>query len=152
MTDHIAETSTAIDATPIEVWAVLTDLERAPDYMLGARIETDWRPGSSIVWSGKMQGKDFRDHGIVLDAEPGRLLRVTHFSPSSGQEDRPENYHTVSFELEPHGTGTRLTLTQDNNPTIDAMQHSEANWRTVAEALKLAVESGGTRRGDAKRA
>lgn len=140
MSDHLASASTIIQAAPYAVWAVLTDSARGPEYMLGSTVETDWKPGSPIVWSGQWQGREFRDHGTILDAVPGRLLRVTHFSPLSGQEDRPENYHTVTFQLHPDDEGTRLVLTQDNNATIEAMEHSEANWRTVAEALKAAVE------------
>lgn len=141
MTEHLASASILIDAPPDEVWAVLTDSARVPDYMLGSTVETDWQPGSPIVWSGEWKGKEFHDHGTILDAVPGQILRVTHFSPLSGQEDRPENYHTVTFALEGVDGGTRLLLTQDNNPTIEAMEHSESNWKTVAEALKKAVEA-----------
>ncbi len=136
------EATTTIDATPEQVWALLTDNTRVPEYMLGSEVETDWKPGSPITWSGEYEGKKYQDHGTILDADPGRLLRVTHLSPMSGQEDKPENYHTVAFALEPDGEGTKLVLTQDNNPTIDAMEHSEKNWRTVADAVKRAVESG----------
>jgi uncharacterized protein YndB with AHSA1/START domain len=140
MSDHLAKATTTIQAPPDAVWAVLTDPDRVPEYMLGSKVETDWRRGSAITWSGEWEGKTFQDHGTILDAEPGRLLRMTHFSPMSGQEDKPENYHTVSFELEPDGGATKLVLSQDNNPSIEAMEHSEKNWRTVAEALKKAVE------------
>ncbi len=140
MSDHLAKATTTIEASPDAVWAVLTDSSRVPEYMLGSTIQTDWKAGSAIIWSGEWEGKNFQDHGTILDAEPGRLLRVTHFSPLSGQEDRPENYHTVTFELQPDGDGTNLVVTQDNNPTIESMEHSERNWRTVAEALKEAVE------------
>lgn len=142
MSDHIARATTTINAEPERVWAVLTDLSRAPEYMLGSRIDTDWQPGSAIVWSGEYDGKAYRDHGAVLEARAPHVLSVSHFSPLSGLEDRPENYHTLTFELEPAAGGTVVTLTQDNNPTIEAMEHSERNWRTVVDALKQAVEEG----------
>jgi hypothetical protein len=39
-----------------------------------------------------------------------------------------ENYHTVTIDLAPDGARTHVTLSQDNNPTEDARQHSEKNW------------------------
>jgi uncharacterized protein YndB with AHSA1/START domain len=141
MTDHIATASTIIKASPDEVWAVLIDPERVPDYLLGSEVDTTWQVGSPIVWRGEYEGKSYEDHGTVLEASPARVLSMTHFSPLTGREDVPENYHTVTYELEGDGGSTRVTLTQDNNETLAAMEHSETNWRTVLDALKKAVES-----------
>ena len=46
-----------------------------------------------------------------------RRLKLTHFSPLSGDEDVPENYHTLVYELEGHGDTTRVSLSQSNNAT-----------------------------------
>jgi len=65
---------------------------------------------------------------------------LTHFSPSSGLEDRPENYHTLVYELEEREGKTYLSLSQDNNATEDAAAESRANWETMLEGLKQVVE------------
>ena len=77
----------------------LTDSEMIQRYMFGAIVETDWKPGSPIAWRGEWNGKPFEDKGEVLEVLPYKFLKLTHFSPLSGQEDRPENYHTLEYEL-----------------------------------------------------
>lgn len=104
-------------------------------------METDWQVGSPITWSGEYEGKKYRDHGTILEVQPGRLLRHTHFSPLGGREDVPENYHTLRYLLEETGSGTTVTLTQDNNDSYDDVRHSEQNWSQMLEGLKQVVES-----------
>ena len=141
MADYVATAESEIDAPPSQVWAALTDPEQIRKYMFGSQVETDWRPGSPIVWKGEYEGKRYEDKGEVLEFEPERRLKVTHFSPLSGQEDVPENYHTLVYELEEHGAKTRVSLSQDNNPTEEAAEHSRANWEQMLSDLKQVVES-----------
>jgi hypothetical protein len=65
---------------------------------------------------------------------------MTHFSPLSGQEDRPENYHTLVYELAESDGRTRVSLSQDNNPSQEAADHSQANWEKMLTGLKEVVE------------
>jgi hypothetical protein len=65
---------------------------------------------------------------------------VTHFSPLSGQEDALENYHTLVYELESRGQKTRISLSQDNNESEEAAEHSRANWEKMLFGLKQVVE------------
>ena len=65
---------------------------------------------------------------------------MTHFSPLSGQEDAPENYHTLVYELEPNGAKTRISLSQDGNESEEAAEHSQANWEKMLSGLKQVVE------------
>jgi uncharacterized protein YndB with AHSA1/START domain len=141
MADHVATAESEIDAPPSQVWAALTDPEQIKKYMFGSQVETDWRPGSPIVWKGEYEGKGYEDKGEILEFEPERRLKVTHFSPLSGQEDVPENYHTLVYELEEHGARTRVSLSQDKNPTVEAAEHSRANWEQMLSGLKQVVES-----------
>jgi uncharacterized protein YndB with AHSA1/START domain len=71
---------------------------------------------------------------------PDHRLKVTHFSPLSGQEDAPENYHTLLYELTEDGGKTHVSLSQDNNATKEAAEHSQANWEKMLSALKEVVE------------
>jgi outer membrane protein TolC len=49
---------------------------------------------------------------------------MTHFSPLSGEEDVPENYHVLAYEVEEVDGETRVRLTQDNNSSPEAAEHS----------------------------
>ncbi len=64
---------------------------------------------------GDYEGKPYQDKGEILEVDPGRLLKLTHWSPLTGQPDVPENYHTLTYTLDGNGTATHLKLTQDNN-------------------------------------
>jgi uncharacterized protein YndB with AHSA1/START domain len=142
MGDHVASATIEIAASPGKVWTALTDPEQIAKYMFGSRVVTDWQPGSPIVWKGEYEGKKYEDKGEVVEIEPERRLKVTHFSPLSGQEDIPANYHTVLYELENHGEKTRVSLNQDNNSSEEAAEHSKANWEKMLAGLKEVVEAG----------
>jgi uncharacterized protein YndB with AHSA1/START domain len=143
MGDHVATAEIEIDAPRDRVWTALTDPEQIKEYMFGSRVETDWKPGSPIVWKGEYEGKQYEDKGEIVDIEPERRLQMTHFSPLSGKEDRPENYHTLVYELEGRDGKTRVSLRQDNNPSEEAAEHSQKNWETMLSGLKQFVESSG---------
>ncbi len=140
MRTHVAVVETKIDATPDEVWSALTDPEKTKEYMLGSEVVTDWTKGGRIVWKGEYGGKEYEDRGEILEIAPPRHLKVTHFSPSSGREDVPENYHTILYDLEAVGAKTRVTLSQDNNTSEDEAEHSRANWGKMLSGLKHVVE------------
>lgn len=96
--------------------------------------------GSEIRWKGEWEGKAYEDKGVILKIEPERTLQYSHFSPLAGLPDTPENYHTVTIELSGEGDQTRVSLSQDNNPTEEAREHSEKNWGMMLDGLKKYVE------------
>jgi uncharacterized protein YndB with AHSA1/START domain len=58
-----------------------------------------------------------------------------------GQEDRPENYHTVTYTLTPTRDGrTTLTLEQDGNESQEQAEQFSQNWQGMLETLKESVE------------
>ena len=65
---------------------------------------------------------------------------VTHFSPLSGQEDVPENYHTLTWTLEDRSGATELALSQDNNPSAEAAEHSKGMWDSLVQGVKAIAE------------
>jgi uncharacterized protein YndB with AHSA1/START domain len=137
----VARQSVWISAPPAKVWGALVNPATIKTYMFGTRAVSQWTPGSPITFKGEWQGKPYEDHGTILRLEPERVLEYTHFSPLSGLPDRPENYHTVTFELSAGGNNvTVLTLTQDNNTTEHAREHSEKNWGTMLADLKKLLE------------
>jgi uncharacterized protein YndB with AHSA1/START domain len=140
MQDHVAHASVRIHATAGEVWGALTRPELIERYFFGTKVETDWKPGSPVVFKGSFKGKAYQDKGKVLEVIPNQKLVHTYWSSMAGEPDRPENYKTVSYELKPEADGTLLTLTQDHNASEDAREHSELNWQQVLQGLKKVVE------------
>ena len=131
-----------IHATRHQVWDALTNPEMVKRYMHGTNMSTDWKEGSPIVWRGEWKGRSYEDKGTVMAVEPQRLLQYTHWSPMGGSEDKPENYHTVTYELAGEDGKTTLTLTQDNNASQEEADKMAAdNWGPVLDALKETVET-----------
>ncbi len=141
MSDHVATASTVVEAPKEEVWEALTDPDLISRYMFGTEVSTDWEVGSPITWKGEWDGRSYQDKGTILELKPRRLLRYSHFSPLSGMADSPENYHTVTIEIAGDGSTTTVHLSQDNNETPDAREHSAANWQTMLDGLKDVVEA-----------
>ncbi len=137
---YTARVSTLIRAPISRVWQALTDPDLIQQYLFGTRTNTDWQVGHPITWQGEWQGKTYEDKGTVLQVVPERLIETTYWSSMAGLPDRPENYKKVTYELKPENDGTLLSLTQDNNTSIEDKTHSEQNWQMVLDGLKKLVE------------
>jgi len=140
MLGHVAEASIIIAAPPERVWAALTEPAYVRQYLMGTVLLTDWKTGSPITWSGEWKGKPYTDKGEVIEVEEGRRLTYTHYSPLSGADDAPENYHTLWWSLEEVSGGTRVVLNQDNNSSADEADRNRDNWQQVMASLKKVAE------------
>ena len=136
----IAQATISIQASLSKVWEALIRPDLIKQYLFGTTVKTDWQVGSSIIYEGQWQGKPYQDKGTILQIEPGKLLVSTYWSSMAGLPDVSENYKTVRYELSPDGSGTRLTITQDNNANQDEANHSSQNWKMVLEVIKKLLE------------
>jgi len=136
----VAQTTIIINAPTSRVWDALTKPDLIKQYLYGTEVTTDWRVGSPITYQGTWEGKAYKDKGKVLQVEPGKLLVSTFWSSLSGLPDVPENYQTVRYELSAEGSGTRLTIIQDNNATQEEANHSAQNWKFVLDGIKKILE------------
>ena len=141
MTGHVARAEVQISASPQQVWEALTDPDAISTFMFGSKVETDWEEGSPITWSGEYDGRPFQDKGEILEVVENQRLRMTHFSPLSGEDDVPENHHTLDYRLEDRGASTRLTLDQDGNDSAEQAEQFAGNWQMMLDQLKKYVEA-----------
>jgi uncharacterized protein YndB with AHSA1/START domain len=140
-TDFIATASITIESSADRVWTALTDPALVKEWMFGTDLESSFEVGGPITWSGEWEGKPYEDTGTIMQVDPGERLQFTHFSPLTGADDVPENYHTVEYTLHDNGHRTLVTITQDNNPDAEAQAHSADNWSQSLQSLKKSVEA-----------
>lgn len=140
MAGIVATAVTDVAASRERVWAALTEPAQIKQYFFGTTVDTDWQPGSPITWSGEYEGTAYEDKGTVVEVDEPHTLVMTHFSPMSGQDDVPENYHTLSFALRSSGDGTHVELAQDNNGSDDEAERATATWQQLLDALRAHVE------------
>ncbi|WP_426566199.1 SRPBCC family protein [Angustibacter sp. McL0619] len=142
MTEHIAHAEVEISASAQQVWEALTSPEAISRFMFGAKVDTDWEEGSPITWTGEYDGKPYQDKGEILEVVQGKRLRMTHFSPLTGESDTPENYHTLDYRVMDAGDRTRVTLEQDGNDSEEQAAQFSSNWQAMLDQLKGYVEKG----------
>ena len=141
MKDLTARVEKSIHAGPSEVWTALTTPSELKKFFFGADIETDWKLGSPIRMRGEFNGKKYEDKGDLLEVTAERCLSFSHWSALSGQPDRREYYHVVTFDLAPDGQKTKVTLSQANltgGVTAADVAHRaeyEKNWAGVLDGL-----------------
>jgi uncharacterized protein YndB with AHSA1/START domain len=140
MADFVATADVHVAAEPAQVWVALTEPEQIAAWMMGSTVETSWEVGSPITWDGEHDGKAYQDKGEVLTYDEPTTLAVTHYSPTMGQPDEPESYHTLVYSLETEDEGTHLSLTQDGNESEEQAEQFSGSWQQMLDGLKEHVE------------
>ena len=140
MKTFTARATVMIDAPAERVWEALTKPDIIKKYFFGTDTHTEWRVGGPIQFTGEFNGKSYQDKGTVIAFEPYSLIQYKYWSSLSGQEDKPENYLTISYFLTEVDSKTRLDVSQENVRDKMAKDHSEDNWRKVLANLKRVVE------------
>lgn len=131
-----------INAPVSKVWQALTDPEQIKQYLFGTNAISDWKKGSSIIYKGEWQGKQYEDKGQIIEIIPDRLLHTTYWSGMSGKEDKPENYANVIYRVAPHGPETTVvSIEQDNIDNDEGVKHMQENWGIVLDSMKKMLES-----------
>lgn len=134
------EKSVFINASPAKVWDAITDPKKVKEYLFGTEMTAQWKVGGKITYKGSWEGKEYEDGGTILEIEPEKILKSTYWSSMSGTENTPENQMVVTYTLQMQDSGTKLTVTQDNNKTEEGKEHSGENWAMVLEGLKKIAE------------
>lgn len=118
---------TTIATTPERLWAALTSGELTRRYWFDRRIESDWTPGSRVLfYDGDTDV--VTDTGVVLECEPPRRLvyRFRNELEGEGAADRP--FTRVAFDIEPlEGGRVRCGWSTTSSST-------QTTWRGGARA------------------
>ena len=130
---------TYIETTPEKLWHALTDGDFTQHYWFGARLRSDWKPGSSF----EMVRSDgsVSDTGKVVECDPPRRLAYTFVN----QSDRYRNElpALATFVLEPYGKLVKLTLThQGFAEGSKFFQGISKGWPAILSSLKSILETG----------
>jgi uncharacterized protein YndB with AHSA1/START domain len=98
---------------PVEtLWRVLTDNNFIPQYMFGCIAETDWKPGSPLLWRGAADGKLYVK-GKVVSIDATHHLEYTVIDPNNPAiADVPENYLSMIYTITKRGNRSTLEIAQ----------------------------------------
>ena len=133
--------SVNIDAEPSKVWRALTTPEIIKEYLFGTNTETDWMPGSEIVFRGEYGGQTYLDHGVILENVEHEILSYSYWRGFSGLEDKPENYSTVIYTIKKvDDNTTNFTWTQIGFANEEGQQHSKNGMEDFLNKIKEIVE------------
>ncbi|WP_061248270.1 SRPBCC family protein [Leptospira alstonii] len=136
----ILKKNISIQAPITKVWNGLIDPEIIKLYLFGTQTISDWKEGSSILFTGVWEGKEYKDGGTILKLEKEKIFQYDYWSHFSGVPDVPENYSVITFELKANGASTSLSLTQENFPTQTSYEHSDKGWDHALNILKEFLE------------
>lgn len=145
MAELVIRKSIEIDAPVETLWKVLTESRFIVQYMFGCNAETDWKPGSPLLWKGAADGKLYVKGHVVSNDAPRRLV-YTIFDPNSKIRDIPENYLTMSYDLKKSGAhASRLEITQGDYATVEdgenRYKHSLEGDDAVLVGIKKLAEA-----------
>ncbi len=138
--DLIVQKSVQVSAPVSKVWEALTNPEMVKQYLFGTQLVTNWQVGSSIVFQGSYEGKEYQDKGEIVQFEPEKLLQYTYLSSFSGLENKEENYSLVTYEVSGVDGDVTLKVSQKGFANEQAREHSESSWNMVLNGIKKLVE------------
>jgi uncharacterized protein YndB with AHSA1/START domain len=122
-----------------KLWQALTDPQLTLQYFHNTEIVSDFEVGSSVDYMVKGEDGEKKSavSGKVLSIEPNKQLVYTF--KFSGNDDPPS---TVTYDLEPHGDVTKLTVMHDFEEENDTFKGTSQGWPSILSALKTLLETG----------
>jgi uncharacterized protein YndB with AHSA1/START domain len=120
-----------VNAPISALWKVLTDNEFIPQYMFGCIAETDWKPGSPLLWKGATDSKVYVKGNIVSINAPYSLAYTIIDPNNPAIPDIPANYLTVTYTLKERGS------------QASTLEIAQGDYSTVANGQKRYEESAG---------
>ncbi|WP_416211105.1 ArsR/SmtB family transcription factor [Frankia sp. Cr2] len=128
-----------IRTTPERLWEAITDPEIRSKYNFGARVISDWTPGSRYEM-GAPGAPGPLGEGENLEIDPPRRL-VQSATMLWSDEVKSEGTSRITWEIEPIGDSCRLTVTHDQLRE-GANEELYGGWPMILSGLKTWLETG----------
>jgi len=128
-----------IRTTPERLWEAITDPDIRSKYSFGARVSSDWTPGSRYEM-GARDGSFMLGEGENLEVDPPRRL-VQSMTALWSDEVKAEGTSRVTWEIEPVADSCRLTVTHDQLRE-GANDELYGGWPMILSGLKTWLETG----------
>jgi uncharacterized protein YndB with AHSA1/START domain len=126
-----------IKTTPERLWTAIADGEIRSKYTFGARVTSDWTPGSRYEMNA---GPMPLGEGENLEVDPPRRL-VQSMTALWSDDVKREGTSRVTWEIEPVGDSCRLTVTHDQLRE-GANAQLYGGWPMILSGLKTWLETG----------
>ena len=133
---------TYIQATPEELWEALTRPALTVLYDLGSAVESDWQPGSPIVYRLSDGDDSVSVHGTLVEVRPPTRLVHTwgEVRSADSAEDHPSR---VTYAIEAMGEVSKLTVVHEEFEHASRTCHMVAPaWPMVLSGLTTVIETG----------
>lgn len=126
-----------IRASAEAVWEAITDPDFTQQFFYGTRVESEFRPGSSIIYRYKDDPDRTAITGEVLEVDrPNRLVHSFDF----GNGDPASR---VIYELRELGGVCKLTLTHDGfDSATKTFEGVGTGWNPILSGMKTLLETG----------
>jgi uncharacterized protein YndB with AHSA1/START domain len=128
-----------IKTTPERLWEAITDPDMRSKYNFGARVSSDWTPGSRFEM-GHAASNGLLGEGENLEVDPPRRL-VQSMVALWSDDVKNEGTSRVTWEIEPVGDSCRLTVTHDELRE-GANAELYGGWPMILSGLKTLLETG----------
>jgi uncharacterized protein YndB with AHSA1/START domain/DNA-binding transcriptional ArsR family regulator len=128
-----------IRTTRERLWQAITDPAMTAAYYYNSRIDSDFRPGSPVVYRQADGRLDIE--GQVIEADPPRKLVHTFAVRWDPELNDPPS--RVTWEITPMGETCRLSLTHDHFES-ETRTYTEvaSGWPLILSSLKSYLETG----------
>jgi uncharacterized protein YndB with AHSA1/START domain len=130
---HVVEIKAPVE----DVWAEITKLKQIQKPMFGTVLESDFKPGSRMVYQSPDRKRIFIVGEIHEFIPPRRFVHTFRFT------NLPETPTLVEWNLEEKNGVTRVTVTHskfvDQQKTADSVRTS---WVDILNNIKAVVETG----------
>jgi uncharacterized protein YndB with AHSA1/START domain len=128
------------DAPRTLVWRAWSEREFAtqwgPKGFTTPEREMDLRPGGR--WHARMiapDGKEYRQHGVVLEVIPLERLSFTFM-----WDETPNVEMTITVTLADHRNGTEMTFVQTGFDSLASRDGHEGGWNEAFDELTAVVD------------
>ncbi len=140
--DKIITKTIEINAPLSKVWNALTNPEIIKLWIWEGEmsINSDWKIGSPITFTGKFYKSNYSDKGTILKFEKEKVFSYNYWGKLSQLPDSPENYTIIEFALSTKENQTILILTQSNCITYEIYAHWNFYWLVTLDIFRKLVE------------